>query len=360
MEIKLKKIGEEESELWDKIVYSSSYGTVFHTWKWLKIAEKYTYSNLHPLIAYQGTNAVGIYPIFLVKKGFINIAFSPPPKAYLMYLGPLIIDENLKQDKKEGIFMDIQNEIDRYLFSELKCKYVSISSPPGLFDCRPFRWSGYQVVPRYTYKINLTKGLDHVWEGFDRKLRVDLNKAIREGVVVDEGNKDDVEFIHHSLSKRLKDRGLKLDVDKKYLLELFEEFYPKNNMKIFIANYKGEKIGGMISLSYKNIVYLWEGISKTGLKGISVNDMVQWEAIKWACKNGFSYYDSMDSGNNPKFRSFKSKYNPELVIWFTAVKYSSPVYRILHSIYIDMNNNVLPRMKILFQNFRKNSYNQHD
>ena len=100
------------------------------------------------------------------------------------------------------------------------------------------------------------------------------------------------------------------------------------NMKIYIAKYKGEKVGGTISLCYKDIMYLWVGVSKSDLKGISPNDLTQWEAIKWACNNGYKYYEEMDAGDDPRLRYFKSKYNPELVIWYSAIKHASFIYKI--------------------------------
>jgi lipid II:glycine glycyltransferase (peptidoglycan interpeptide bridge formation enzyme) len=101
-------------------------------------------------------------------------------------------------------------------------------------------------------------------------------------------------------------------------------------MKIFIARYQGEKVGGMISLCYKDIMYLWVGVPKCDIKGVSPNDLVQWEAMKWACDNGFRYYEEMEAGDDPRLIHFKSKYNPELVIWYSSIKYSSILYKILN------------------------------
>jgi hypothetical protein len=312
---------------WDGLVEGSPHGTLFHTWDWLKIVEKNTGCILYPLMLYRGTNLIAIYPIFLKRKGFMKLALSPPPKAYLLYLGPVIRDyEILKQDKKENIFIQIQEEVDRFLFKELKCNYVRIRSSPGLFDSRPFRWAGYHIEPYYTYRLDLTKGLDNTWEQFDRKLRVDINRAKREGVTVEEGNEGDIEFILSSLSRRFKEQGFTPSDYSEYLSELYNKFYPRE-MKIYIAKYKGNKVGGTISLFYRDIMYLWVGIPKADLKGISPNDLVQWEAINWACNNGCKYYEEMDAGDDPRLRHFKSKYNPELAIWYVATKYSSNLYK---------------------------------
>ncbi len=74
-------------------------------------------------------------------------------------------------------------------------------------------------------------------------------------------------------------------------------------------------------------MYLWVGIPKTDLVGISVNDVIQWEGIKWAEAQGMEYYEEMDAGDDPRLRHFKSKYNPDLLIWYSAVKYTSILYK---------------------------------
>ena len=93
------------------------------------------------------------------------------------------------------------------------------------------------------------------------------------------------------------------------------------------------KINNRIILCFKNIMYLWVGIPKTNLIGISANDLVQWEAIKWAQMNGLDFYEEMDAGDDPRLRYFKSKYNPNLVIWYSATKYSSFFYKIGETIF---------------------------
>ncbi len=322
----------EDAEQWDTAVQSALHGTLFHTWKWLKIVEKHSETILFPLMCYKGTTLVGIYPVFIQKKGFVKIALSPPSKAYLLYLGPVIVNyDNLKQDKKESIFIGVQEGVDRFLFSEHGCNFVRIRSSPRLPDSRPFRWTGYNLEPLYTYRISLIHGAPYVWEQFDRKLRVDIKKAEREGVTVEEGRKIDLEYLYNSLATRMKEQGFNTTGTSGYLTDLYECFHP-SKMKIYIAKYQGERVGGMIALCHKDVMQLWVGVPKSDLKGISPNDLVQWKAISWACENGFHYYEIMDAGDDPRLRVFKSKYNPELSPWYSAVKYSSLFYKLMANI----------------------------
>ena len=80
-------------------------------------------------------------------------------------------------------------------------------------------------------------------------------------------------------------------------------------------------------------MYFWVGLPKTDIVGISPNDMIQWEAIRWAQSNGYEYFELMDAGDDPRLRHFKSKYNPDLVIWYSATKYSSFIFKIGENVF---------------------------
>ena len=331
MTIKLKIGKEMDKDDWDKMAEHSPHGTLFHTWKWLKIAEKQTNSVLYPIIGYKGTEPIGIYPLFLIKKKGVKLVFSPPSNALLLYLGPAFVNfDRMKQSKRESLFTEFQTEMDEFITSELKGNYARIRTAPGLLDSRPLGWAGYEVEPLYTYVIDIAEGVEHAWNGLNRKLRVSIEKTKREGVTVEMGDKADLEFIRSSLATRFEKQGFKPQKDyyKAYLADLYNAFYPEN-MKIFVAIYKGERVGGLVVLCYKDWSALWIGIPKTEIQGIYPNDLAQWEAIRWACEHGFKFYEEMDAGDDPRLRHFKAKFNPELAPWFSAVKYSSPVFKVL-------------------------------
>ena len=106
--IEIRVILEEEAGEWDDLVNKSPQGSIFHTWRWLKIVEKHTNSKLYPLIGMKGNTPIGIFPIFFKKKS-LNMVFSPPPGSAIPYLGPAIVNYNaLKQSKRESIYKGFQ------------------------------------------------------------------------------------------------------------------------------------------------------------------------------------------------------------------------------------------------------------
>ena len=330
MAITFKEAGEDCQKEWDDLVLSSSHGTIFHTWKWLEIVKKHTGTRFLPLMAYKGNELVALYPVFIQKKGIFTLAFSPPPQTYLLYLGPVIRGyDALKQDKKESLLSDIQEALNTVLISEMGCNYIRIQPAPGIYDSRYLLWAGFSVDPMYTYRIPLSNGIENIWSGFDRKLRVDINRAEREKVEVKEGDLEDLMAIAENLARRFQEQGMKPNDYRNYLRELYSAFSPEH-FKVFVARHNGERVGGMVALCFNRIMYLWIGIPKFEVPGISPNDLVQWEGIKWACKNGYAYYELMD-GNNSRLRKYKAKYNPDLCLWYSAEKYSSSVIKLVRT-----------------------------
>ena len=104
MAIEVKVADKSELGKWNEWVSLSPHGTIFHTLDWLKIVKKYKNMELIPIVGYRGNEVIGLFPLFLIKKGRFKGAFSPPPKTSIPYLGPSILRyDQIKQDKKEYI-----------------------------------------------------------------------------------------------------------------------------------------------------------------------------------------------------------------------------------------------------------------
>ncbi|OQX21593.1 MAG: hypothetical protein BWK75_02825 [Candidatus Altiarchaeales archaeon A3] len=265
----------------------------------------------------KGETPIGIFPFFYQKTFIIKGVFSPPPKTAVPYLGPLIVDyDTLKQDKKESIYIEFQKEIDKLIFNEINPSYVSFSLPPGFIDARPFKWSGYKVTPNYNYVIDLSKGIDKIWMDFKKELRGSITETEKKIHII-EGHREELEFIYNSLFNRYNEQDITIPLHKEYLLELYDFF--SDNFKIFIAKYNGEVISGRIVVYYKNKAATWIGSARPNLKGISPNDLVQWETIKWAHAQGFKYCELMGAGTQ-RLISYKSKCNPDITVCFEVKK----------------------------------------
>ena len=327
MNIKIKIAGEEHKDEWDKMVESSPHGTIFHTWEWLKIAEKHTGYKLYPLMGLNDTENVAIFPIFYKKNLFIRSVFSPPPKAAIPYLGPVFSKYNeLKQNKREGLFFDFQKEVENFIKSKLKPHYTFISTSPSLIETRPFAWSGYQVEPKYNYTIDLLKGDEKIFMEFTKNLRQSIKHSENGGVLVEKGGEKELRIIYGMLAENYRKQNRKLPISLEYVLDIYNAFYPVH-MSIFVAKYVGKIVGGMVDVHYKTKAYGWIGNTKNANIEYDVNELIQWKAIQGSCANGFTEYEIIGA-NTPRLSQFKTKFNPKLSIYFSATRYSSSWVRL--------------------------------
>ena len=83
-------------------------------------------------------------------------------------------------------------------------------------DCRPFKWSNYEINPRYSYMVDLSKGIDWVWKNMNKDRRNDINRAKREGISIEEGSKKDMFELHDLLVRRYAEQGKMVSVSKGY------------------------------------------------------------------------------------------------------------------------------------------------
>jgi hypothetical protein len=106
--MELKIASDTDQKTWDAVVERSSNSTIFHTWKFLRLMEKYSKlkkagitssATLYPVMLMNKDSPVGIYPFFLFKPAGLIYCYSPPPLTSTVYLGPLIpdIDEGGKK-----------------------------------------------------------------------------------------------------------------------------------------------------------------------------------------------------------------------------------------------------------------------
>jgi hypothetical protein len=314
------KVCKDEVE-WEKLLGNASFGTIFHTWKFLKIIEKYTNTKLHPLIGIDGSTPVGLFPLFYRKRFSVRTVFSPPARVAVPYLGPALLDyEKVKQSKRESMLLEFQRAAGEYIFTDLHSDYFSVSTSPGLIDARPFIWSDYTVELFYDYLIDMTPGMEVVWDGLKKNLRKNISKERTRGLVFREGGVSDLEYLHGCMIRRYEKQELEVKVPLPYLKELFSTLGPEN-MKVLIVEYKQEPLGGLIDLFYKDTAWSWIGNPKGVVETINSTDFLQWEAINHAFKAGYKYYNEVGA-NTERLCKFKSKFNPKLMIRYSAKKYN--------------------------------------
>jgi hypothetical protein len=308
----------KEQPEWDALVARSLNPTVFHKWDWLKIMEKHSGCQLHTLTAKMGTNYIGLLPIFSRMKKGLRYVFSPPPLFSPKQLGPLMIpyDRVLKQQTIEKTIISFSDSFDDYIRHELKPNYVGISTTVDYNDARPMTWNGYTATPRYSYIVDLSIGEDAVFDRFQPSLKVEIRRSMKAGIVIKEGSMKELEPVLNAYMHQ----G---EAFVAYVRDLFMAFN-KSHLRFLSAEYGGEQIGGLVCVCHhsRSSSLLCADIKQ--VEGISPREVMQWEAMRVALKNGVKSYEVGDaSDQNP----ITPLFNPRLATWFKSEKYSPKVLK---------------------------------
>jgi len=146
------------------------------------------------------------------------------------------------------------------------------------------------IQSRYVFRLNIkNKTEDEVFAGFHQKTRYNVRLAIKKGVVVKEGKKEDLKEFYKIMSETGNRDGFIIR-SLSYFEKMYDELAPEY-MKIFMAYYEGKAIAGVIPVWYGNKTWYLYGASSNEHRNLMPNYLLQWEMIKLAIQKKCEIYD---------------------------------------------------------------------
>ena len=225
-------------------------------------------------------NIVGFLPV--CKKKSLN--FSIPYFSYGLYYLEEINDEVIKQ-------------LDFLIKSKFKNFYIRLFSYVSDFN------NNYKV----STILNLEKNSELQLQSFKSKLRSQIKKSLRNGLVVDFGiTENHIKIFYNIYSKHMHALG-----SPSYSLSFFQNFINSFNTDslIFIVYYNNIPISTSLCLiNGKSIeVVLASSIRKYNY--LSSNMCLYWEMIKYANSKKLNYFSFGRSNYNSTQFKFKSQWS---------------------------------------------------
>jgi len=305
-----------DSMKWEHFVESSPEGWLFHSWKFLKITEKYSGFTFLPFAFKRGSEVLALFPLFYCRKWGVKCLFSPPPVTGIPYLGPVWGPEyySLSQSQRENRQQQFMSAIGERI-AQLNPHYLSISLSPGCHDVRPYVWQGFSVRPAFYYSRILTEELDQIWSDCQANLRRYVRKAEQEGLQMVEMK--EAEQLFDRLSARYAEQGLRVPIlSGEYLSELLRSF--PGRLRLYgVRNEQGQTLAMILLHGYKRAI-LWQGgIKSPGRSG--ANEYLIWQLIRLAKEEGFERLE-LAGASRPNLNAFNVKFNPELEIGFVLTR----------------------------------------
>jgi CelD/BcsL family acetyltransferase involved in cellulose biosynthesis len=311
---------------WDEFVARQDGGTIYHTSAWAKVLqETYNYRPYYYVLENEAGQIMAAIPFYLIRSMLTGKRLVCLPFSDFCY--PLGDDEAhltlLLDSAKKGINARIAS-------------YIEIRGwPDGI------SMSQQNLVARHyhtSYTLDLRSGPETLLKGFHDSIRRGIRQAEKRGVTARiSQSKEDLERFYELNVATRKKLGV-LPQPRAFFEAIYDHMISKNMGFLVMAEWETQAIAGALFITYKDNIHYKSNASNEKYLDKRPNNLLIWEAIRYACANGYNNFDfGRCSPEEEGLRTFKARwganeidlpyyYYPE-VGGFSTVAESSKKYR---------------------------------
>lgn len=280
-------------------MYNSNINSIFESTGWLNTMcgddwEMITVEKKNGEIA-------AALPVFYTKKLGCKIITVPPLAQtcglYIENTGAKL-SKQLEKEKKYiyEIIDKLPTDYSYDLYLDSNNEYIL-----------PFLWKGFNIVPKFTYRLEKIDNLDEVWAGFKENIRTDIRKAEKKVEVV---VSEDIDVLINMLNKTFERQNRKSPYDSKIVKRLDEYLKKERSCRLLYAIDEDKNIHAATYFVYdeKRCYYLMGG-GDTLYRNSGATALLIWEGIKFASEhsNMFDFEGSMIEDIERFVRGFGAK-----------------------------------------------------
>jgi len=282
--------------------------TVFQTREWIQFIRQS--QNAAPVIAElrEGREVAGYFTGLIFTRFGIKILGSSFPGWTTPYIG-----FNLRPGASRAMALAAVEEM---AWSNLKCLHMEVSDLYFTIEDGP---PGFAREFYISYRTDLTKSEEELFEGMDSACRRCIRKAEKSGVTIEEAH--DLAFADEYY-QQLIDVFAKQRLVPTYTVDrvraLIKHLEPTGRTLLLRArDSDGNCIASGIFPGFNKIAEFWGNASFRSSQNLRPNELMQWYAIRYWKRRGIEIYDWGGEGK------YKEKYGcvPHRVPWFTKSRF---------------------------------------
>ena len=158
----------------------------------------------------------------------------------------------------------------------------------GQYPPSGFQLSPQTIQPPRTIIVSLTEDENGILGRMKSKTRYNIRLAGRKGVVVRQSS--DVEEFYEILTGTAARAEFGVH-SLTYYQRVFELFVPEGKCKLFVAEFDGLVLAGVMVFARGERAWYFYGASSSQHRDLMPTYLVQWEAMRWAKEQGCTSYD---------------------------------------------------------------------
>jgi lipid II:glycine glycyltransferase (peptidoglycan interpeptide bridge formation enzyme) len=325
-----------ERDLWNKALLKLPYNHVLQSYEWGQFKTQYGWKSLRLLFEEDGLVQAAA-SILRRKFPYLPLCIMYVPKGPVLDYGDekllkLVLDtlEDVAR-RYHAIFIKIDPDVCLEDSSSPSVQVITALGSQG------WRLSSEQVQFRNTLLIDLGQEEDELLQAMKSKTRYNVRLAERRGVKVRLGGLADLP-IFYGMYAETSTRDEFVIRPFAYYGDAWQTFIQANLAQLFIAEYEGQLMAGLILFRFGKKVWYMYGASRDVHRNLMPNHLLQWEAMRWAKAQGCTVYDLWGAPDVPDesdplwgVYKFKEGFGGRFVRHIGAYDY--PVSRLLYRVY---------------------------
>ena len=230
--------------------------------------------------------------------------------------GPLIAADN-------AVLRRVLLAAVRQLARQRRLVYLAVNLPyPGHFTASELGAAGFSIrhdrlpptttVMAATILLDLTQNLETILAQMRSTTRKHLRQGQRRGATFREGTSADVDTFGRLMAGLCERRGVQPNIPQgDFLRELWKSFASGGYLKLFLAEREHEVLSSLLVFAMGHWARAWRVGSSGRFSEVHPNELVYWEAIKWAKANGCRYFDFVGFDTKNAHAILEGRHIPE-------------------------------------------------
>jgi peptidoglycan pentaglycine glycine transferase (the first glycine) len=156
---------------------------------------------------------------------------------------------------------------------------------------RGFRPNPYATHIRHEWVLDIRPDEQTLLANMKEKWRYNIRLASRKGITVRQGKGAADVDTFYSLYQTTSMRDQFFIHEKSFYQDIINNFSADNRAALFLAEYEGQAIAGIIVLTLGRWSWYMHGASSNAQRERMPNHLLQWVGIQWAKSHGCWYYN---------------------------------------------------------------------
>lgn len=278
-----------DRELWDSFVLNNPTGSNYHRYGWRDVIERsFKHQCFYLAARNNAADITGVLPlVFMQSRLFGRFLVSLPFFNY----GGLLCDQRKTGDALLAEAANLQKELDS--------EYVELRHSKQWPGNMPTKQKKVGMI------LDLAKDADEQWQRFNAKLRNQIRKAEKSGLVAKVGGKELLADYYSVFVRNMRDLGTPVYA-KNFFTEVLDIF--PDHTRIIAVSLKGKTIAaGLISWFHDTVEIPWAS-SIRDFNPLCPNNLLYWTALQYALSGNFKRFDFGRSSPGEGTYKFKEQW----------------------------------------------------